>query len=120
MYNELTKYGSPVNLPSLQQIEDRMPSNPFAKCPVAPIPPPPPPRSVLGRSVDWLYANRRAFAIAGGVAVIGLGTTTAYQRGFLWLPILGRRDKKLIEAGNKKLLRLPETRNGVRKEAVGE
>ncbi|PWN20021.1 hypothetical protein BCV69DRAFT_283542 [Microstroma glucosiphilum] len=118
VYNELTKYGSPVNLPSLQQIEDHMPSNPFAKCPVAPLPPPPPPRGILGRSVDCAHAHRRAFAIAGGVAVLGLGTTAAYQRGFLWLPLLGKRDQKFIQAANKRKMRTPEIRNGVRKEAV--
>lgn len=97
-----------------------MPSNPFAKCPAAPLPPPPPPRGILGRSVDWAHAHRRAFAIAGGVAVLGLGTTAAYQRGFLWLPLLGKRDQKFIQAANKRKMRTPEIRNGVRKEAVGE
>lgn len=122
IYAELTKYGSPVSLPSLKQIEDHLPRNPFSKggcCAVSsPPPPPPPPQGIWQHSVDWASRNKRTVQVAGGVLCLGLGTTLAYQGGYLWVP--GLLPRKLVQDKAKNRLRQPLHKNGVRKEAVGE
>ncbi|CAO1631563.1 unnamed protein product [Sympodiomycopsis kandeliae] len=122
VYEQLTKYGSPVHLPTLEQLEQHLPSNPFGSATKSiPAKAPPPPQGWFDKSSDWMTRHKRVIQIGSGIIVLGLGTSSAYHRGYLWLPFLGRKQittsGKHISSSNKNN-RQPMVENGARKEAV--
>lgn len=108
LYDQLTKYGPPalpgVGIPSLREtLEDHLPS--FSK------PPPPPPPTRYERIASWIKANR--YGVGAGVAVAAVGLGLAYRR------YPGHFNRWLTYPRGQPR-RLARSRNGVRREAVGE
>lgn len=119
LYNEITRYGPDLGLPSMAEIEQQLEQHfpEIAKyCPQSAhlVAPPPPPKTAWQQSLSWINKNRRCLQIASGLLIVGLGTHYSYQRGLIWLPGLGKK-QKVIKQG-----RTPLFKNGVRKEAVSE
>ncbi len=106
LYEQLTKYGPPA-IPALQQkIEEHLP---FSR---PPPPPPPPPPTRLERVNRWFSANR--YTIAGSLTVSAVGLGLVYYR-------YPQQIRGLLRLSSQRNVRRPaRTRNGMRREAVGE
>lgn len=119
MYEQLTKYGSPVSLPSLQQIEEHL--RPKALIASTPLPPPPP-QGLWTKTTEWVSRNKHAIETGVILTVIGLKVGIFWRRGDIWLPVLGRNEpiaRRAIESGHRLSHRKPLiSKNGTRTEAV--
>ncbi|SPO20888.1 uncharacterized protein UTRI_00365 [Ustilago trichophora] len=117
LYEQLNKYGPPIpdlpSLPSLDSFTGKV-TELVSSTPAPPVlPPPPPPPSNLQLMQQWASRNRTSLSLAGGLLVVGLGTSYAYQSGYIALPYLGR--KQVVGRGRTRQVRL---KNGVRRETV--
>ncbi|CDU23922.1 uncharacterized protein SPSC_02551 [Sporisorium scitamineum] len=116
LYEQLNKYGPPIpdlpSLPSLDGFTGKV-TELVSPSPAPPLVPPPPPPTNLQLIRAWTRNHRTALSLAGGLLVVGLGTSYAYQGGYIALPYLGR--KQVVGRGRTRQVRL---KNGIRREAV--
>ena len=116
LYEQLNKYGPPIpdlpSLPSLDSFTGKV-TELVSPTPAQPVLPPPPPPSTLQMIQAWTRRNRTTLSLAGGLLVVGLGTSYAYQSGYIALPYLGK--KQVVGRGRTRQVRL---KNGIRREAV--
>ncbi|TKY90541.1 hypothetical protein EX895_000539 [Sporisorium graminicola] len=117
LYEQLNKYGPPIpdlpSLPSFDGFTEKV-TELVSPTPAPPlmVPPPPPPTNLqLLRA--WTREHRTALSLAGGLLLVGLGTSYAYQGGYIALPYLGK--KQVVGRGRTRQVRL---KNGIRREAV--
>ncbi len=117
LYEELNKYGAPIpnfpSLPSFDSFTDKVTELIMPAPPPPIIVPPPPPPTSLQLFQAWSRKHRTSLSLAGGLLVVGLGTTYAYRAGYIALPYLGK--KQILGRGRTRQVRL---KNGVRREAV--
>lgn len=116
LYEQLNKYGPPIpdlpSLPSFDSFTGKV-TELVSPTPAPLVLPPPPPPTNLQLFQAWSRRHRTSLSLAGGLLVVGLGTTYAYQAGYVALPHLGR--KQIVGRGRTRQVRL---RNGIRREAV--
>ncbi|CBQ67714.1 conserved hypothetical protein [Sporisorium reilianum SRZ2] len=116
LYEQLNKYGPPIpdlpSLPSLDGFTGKV-AELVSPTPAPPFVPPPPPPTTLQLVRAWTRDHRTALSLAGGLLVVGLGTSYAYQGGFIALPYLGK--KQVVGRGRTRQVRL---KNGILREAV--
>ncbi|GAC95587.1 hypothetical protein PHSY_003163 [Pseudozyma hubeiensis SY62] len=117
LYEQLNKYGPPIpdlpSLPSLDSFTGKV-TELVSPVPAPPlVTPPPPPPTNLQLVQGWTRDHRTALSFAGGLLVVGLGTSYAYHGGYIALPYLGR--KQVVGRGRTRQVRL---KNGIRREAV--
>lgn len=116
LYEQLNKYGPPIpdlpSLPSLDSFTGKV-TELVSPVPAPPLVPPPPPPTNLQLVQAWARTHRTALGLAGGLLVVGLGTSYAYQGGYIALPYLGK--KQVVGRGRTRQVRL---KNGVRREAA--
>lgn len=119
LYEQLNKYGPPLpdlpslpSLPSLDSFTGRV-TEFVTPTPAPPALPPPPPPTTLQLIEAWTRKRRTTLSLAGGLLVVGLGTTYAYRCGHIALPYVGR--KQISGRGRTRQVRF---KNGIRREAV--
>ena len=116
LYEQLNKYGPPIpdlpSLPSFDSFTGKV-TELVSPTPAPPVLLPSPPPSQLQLMQAWAHRHRTSLSFAGGLLVVGLGTSYAYQAGYIALPYLGR--KQVAGRGRIRQVRL---KNGVRREAV--
>ncbi|EST09929.1 NAD(P)-binding domain protein [Kalmanozyma brasiliensis GHG001] len=117
LYEQLNKYGPPMpclsSLPTLDSFAEKV-TELVSPVPAPPlyVPPPPPPTN-LQLMQAWTHRHRTAIGVTGSLLLVGLGTSYAYQAGYISLPYLGK--KQFVGRGRTRQVRL---KNGIRREAV--
>lgn len=113
---QLNKYGPPIpdlqSLLSFDSFTDKL-TELISPTPATPVLPPPPPPTNWQLFQSWSRRHLTSLSLAGGLLVVGLGTTYAYQAGYVALPYLGR--KLVVGRGRTRQVRL---KRGIRREAV--
>ncbi|SNX81626.1 uncharacterized protein MEPE_00331 [Melanopsichium pennsylvanicum] len=116
LYEQLNKYGPPIpdmpSLPSIEGLTGRV-TELVSPTPTPPLVVPPAPPTNLQLMQSWAQKHHTSLSLAGGLLVVGLGTSYAYRFGYIALPYLGR--KQVAGRGRTRKIR---TKNGIRREAV--